>query len=221
MSTSATTTLPAKNISALLVATAIFIFFPLGLYLLWRHPTLRSQKWWWCAAALWSLIVLVGASREESSQEASAPSKAPFPAEVADTSTGDFRSSPIKKSGRRKPVDMTQVFRIKKGMTESQVTAILGEPHESQQMVIDSTPFSPRRLTATWTYRGDHKQDFILLGIEDGHVTEGGAEGWDIEKAFIGTPAEKRRIIDHYMKYLKNGGTPPFDSLNPPAHGGT
>lgn len=42
--------------SPLVIALTIFLFFPLGLYLLWKHPVLgRSRKWWW-TGRVWGLI---------------------------------------------------------------------------------------------------------------------------------------------------------------------
>ncbi|WP_435017966.1 hypothetical protein TA3x_005589 [Tundrisphaera sp. TA3] len=43
--------------SLFVVGLVIFVFFPLGLYLLWKHPSLgRSKRWWW-AGGTWGLIV--------------------------------------------------------------------------------------------------------------------------------------------------------------------
>ncbi|HEU5119192.1 MAG TPA: hypothetical protein VFT74_21560, partial [Isosphaeraceae bacterium] len=42
-----------------IVGLAIFLFFPVGLYLLWRHPVLgHSKKWWWAGGA-WGFLVIL------------------------------------------------------------------------------------------------------------------------------------------------------------------
>jgi hypothetical protein len=41
------------------VGMAILIFFPLGFYLLWHHPTLRHKKAWWAIGIGWALFCIV------------------------------------------------------------------------------------------------------------------------------------------------------------------
>jgi len=210
-----------KGLPAWLVATALFCFFPLGFFLLAKHPTLSTKRAWWVAGSAWAAFVLMSAFRKETGE-----SVTPEQSSVAVDSkplvdNDEFTSWPKVSTGRRSPVDMTKAFNLRTGMSEGQVRSILGEPHEAQRMIIKSTPFSGRRETYTWSYKGDHPDDFILVGIENGQVSHGGSQGWDFEKGFGGSASEKKRIIEHYMQFLKNGGTPPFDNLNPPAPGGT
>ena len=54
--------------SPLVVGLAIFCFFPLGIYLLWRHPVLGRNKAWWWTGGVWSLLValaVIGGNGEE------------------------------------------------------------------------------------------------------------------------------------------------------------
>lgn len=44
--------------SPLVIALAIFLLFPLGLYLLWKHPALGRSRVWWGVGGIWSLLVL-------------------------------------------------------------------------------------------------------------------------------------------------------------------
>lgn len=128
---------------------------------------------------------------------------------------------PVEKTSRRDDVEMTRVFEVRTGMSEDQVVSLLGEPHEKQRTIIKATPLVKERDTEQWTYRGGHEDDMITLVIEEGRVTMGGSVGWDFDKGFIGTPSEKKRIIEHYQRFLKDGGKPPFDASNPPAPGGS
>lgn len=47
---------PSKPLAPMWVGAAILIFFPIGLYLLWRHPTLRHNKVWWGVGIAWGLL---------------------------------------------------------------------------------------------------------------------------------------------------------------------
>jgi hypothetical protein len=67
------------------VGLAIFFFFPLGLYLLWKHPTLSHRKTWWGIGGAWSLIVLLAAASgdKDKNPPAQAPAVAQTPAPAA------------------------------------------------------------------------------------------------------------------------------------------
>ncbi len=43
--------------SPLVIALAIFLFFPLGLFLLWKHPVLGRSKAWWGIGGVWGVLV--------------------------------------------------------------------------------------------------------------------------------------------------------------------
>lgn len=47
------------------VAVAIFLFFPLGLYLLLKHPTLRHNRVWWGVALTYSAFVATNALMDQ------------------------------------------------------------------------------------------------------------------------------------------------------------
>ena len=51
---------PMCGINALWVGLAILFCWPLGLFLLWRHPRLSQSKAWWGIGGIWSFIILVG-----------------------------------------------------------------------------------------------------------------------------------------------------------------
>jgi hypothetical protein len=47
------------------VAASIAVFFPLGLYWLWKHPTLGKNKVWWRCAIAYVLFGLLLASMQD------------------------------------------------------------------------------------------------------------------------------------------------------------
>lgn len=49
------------------VGIAIFVFFPVGFYLLWRHPTLRHNKVWWAVSVGWAFLYLISNANRPSS----------------------------------------------------------------------------------------------------------------------------------------------------------
>lgn len=130
----------------------------------------------------------------------------------------DFMTEwPPIKTSRKQPVDMTKVFEIRVGMTPEDIEELLGEPHEIVRGLLKATPFTPRKETARWTYRGKVKDDFIMVGMTNGAVDAGGAVGWDFEKGFDDSAGEdKKRMAQHYAAFLKRGGKPPFNANNMP-----
>jgi len=79
-----------QPLSPRLVGVAMFLFFPLGFYLLWRHPTLGKNGKWWAAGIAWGVAVMFMASREENSPKTTAE------AEIrAVETTGSRTSAPV------------------------------------------------------------------------------------------------------------------------------
>lgn len=75
------------------------------------------------------------------------------------------------------------ILKIKRGMSERQVTAILGPPHEIQENVIDAIPAlnQPRKVVTTWTYNPNTK-NFMVFAFVNGRCDGGESGGYDIEK---------------------------------------
>lgn len=48
-----------KPLDPIWVGVAIAVFFPLGFYLLWKHPVLRSNRAWWGAGIAWAALYSV------------------------------------------------------------------------------------------------------------------------------------------------------------------
>lgn len=59
MSSGSTVAMPKKTLAPIWVGTAVLFFFPLGLYLLWKHPTLRNNRRWWLASLAWAVVYVV------------------------------------------------------------------------------------------------------------------------------------------------------------------
>jgi hypothetical protein len=54
-----------KPLDPVLVGWAMFLFFPLGLYLLWRHPTLGRNAKWWASGIAWACVLLMFSGRDK------------------------------------------------------------------------------------------------------------------------------------------------------------
>jgi hypothetical protein len=87
-----------QPLSPLLVGVAMFLFFPLGLYLLWRHPTLGKNGKWWAAGIAWGVAVMFMASREENSPKTTAEAEI-----TAVEPTGSRTSAPVARKKRKPP----------------------------------------------------------------------------------------------------------------------
>lgn len=48
-----------EGLAPIWVGLAILVFFPVGMFLLWRHPTLRHNKKWWAVGTAWAFLYLV------------------------------------------------------------------------------------------------------------------------------------------------------------------
>jgi hypothetical protein len=63
-----------EGLAPVWVGLAILVFFPLGLFLLWRHPTLRHNKTWWAVGTGWAILYLVANANRPSSTSETAES---------------------------------------------------------------------------------------------------------------------------------------------------
>lgn len=85
--------------SPLVVGLAIFLFFPMGLYLLWKHPVLvRNKKWWW-AGGMWGLIVSLAVLGRNGNVTASPQAPTLRDGGVAGGRSHDARADGIVESG--------------------------------------------------------------------------------------------------------------------------
>lgn len=70
------------------VGLAIFFFFPVGLYLLYKHPVLSRNRGWWWAGGIWSFLMLMTALNDDKHQ-----GKTPKNAEIAEASRDDTKAA--------------------------------------------------------------------------------------------------------------------------------
>lgn len=86
-----------EGLAPILVGLAIGLFLPLGLFLLWRHPTLGKNGKWWAAGIAWAcFLVLMGSRAEKDDPEAPVPND-----KTAEATGGDL--PPAKGRNRKIP----------------------------------------------------------------------------------------------------------------------
>lgn len=86
-----------EGLAPILVGLAIWLFFPLGLFLLWRHPTLGKNGKWWAAGIAWACFLMFVGSRAEKEDPSST---------VTSVQTAEATDSPsplVKKRNRKMP----------------------------------------------------------------------------------------------------------------------
>jgi hypothetical protein len=92
-------------LSTQVVGLAMFLFFPVGLYLLWKHPVLGRNKTWWWVGGVWSFLVLMAAMNgdKDKGPTKNEPPVAEFERETAPTNPAvKFRD--VSTKGKREPV---------------------------------------------------------------------------------------------------------------------
>jgi hypothetical protein len=223
-----------SNKTWVIVLAGLFVP-PLGILLTWLKPGWTNKARWIATGLMLVMLVGYAGSLNDKSGAENKAGGVETRSKVLPTASDDGGASekpatdndwvtqwPKKKTSRSQPVDMTKVFEVRVGMSPDAVQQLLGEPHETQRCIVKPSPFTPQKDTVMWWYKGTVKDDFITIGFTDGVVEAGGAAGWDFEKGFDEASGEsKKRIVQHYMDFLKRGGTPPFNARNPPKPSGT
>jgi uncharacterized tellurite resistance protein B-like protein len=111
------------------VALAIALLFPLGLYWLWKHPTLsKSKTWWGGAVAYVALVSLLGGSRDKTAGEQASPQS---------------RNASISKLEQMRG-------RVQIGMSRKEVEKAIGRPKAKHKM-----PNTLGLPDEQWTYLND------------------------------------------------------------------
>ncbi len=170
-----------KPLNPIAVGAAIWLFFPLGFYLLWRHPTLSRNAKWWLAGLAWaSLVVFVGsksepdhASAKTKTDEAIASDSPPAEKPPKSRSTGkNFSDKQMEELCRK-------AFTLRLGMSESEVFRIMGPPTKREVFnpadhalpglpVVDPRP----QDTSTWSSASDPGYYFIMVTLMEGRAVD-------------------------------------------------
>ena len=191
----------------ILIGVLLLLCFPFGLFLVWKHSSWTSKtKWIWTGAwaAAFMVFGMIGNRGEVSTSSSRTMSKNRN--DVTDATVEEDKqdeeplvskkdSAPNSTSGMtvrkgpRKATDIANIeliLKIKPGMTESQVIAILGQPHEIQENVFEAIPAlnQPRRVLVTWTYNPKNKNWMGFL-FSNGILQSGDSGGYDIRKGLI------------------------------------
>lgn len=71
------------------------------------------------------------------------------------------------------------VNQVRAGMSSQEVRSLMGSPHDTNYSNVAGENLE------TWTYRSSSdKNDFIILGFQDGKLVDGDTGGYDIHKGF-------------------------------------
>lgn len=153
-----------------------------------EHSPPASQKWLATAAGIGcgavfcmailccGVIGMIGAlnrsTRQQPNQESQSSLQSGGPYELKQAPTPS--------------VDPELVMKLRSGMNEDQVQAILGRPHKKERREIAAIPAlnEPAKVHVTWTYNSD-MEGFIVLLFEDGLLCEGGTGGYNINTGIV------------------------------------
>lgn len=173
MSTAADTESRNKGLAPVLVGLAIWLFFPLGLFLLWRHPTLGKNGKWWAAGIAWACLLVVMGSRAEKEG----------PAE-ADSPTAE-QSETIKPSGKNfSDKEMEALYKkaaqLQLGMSAKDVFRIMGQPptnqwnfdpHKDLPAIARGGIVDPRAVVGySWCSAKDPENALVSVYLKEGEV---------------------------------------------------
>jgi len=96
------------------VIASIVFLPPLGLILLWRHPTLGKRRGWWVGAIIWSVLYMVGNFNREESDQASAGGNA-YSAEQRKAIKADVNLRIADSLGELEPEEVENFLEMKRG----------------------------------------------------------------------------------------------------------
>jgi hypothetical protein len=158
------------------IAVSLLFCFPVGLFFVWKHPNWDQRTkviWTGVWAALFIILGLIGNALEDDTVEE------PAPVPVTQTEDGSSSSADGVSMKEMEKLFEKLLTKIKPGMSSSQVTAILGDPHEIKTDI----PYTENFELWTWREKGS-EDSFIILGFQNGVLESGGTQGYDIEKGF-------------------------------------
>lgn len=92
------------------VALAIALFFPLGLYWLWKHPTLSKRKTWWRGAVAYAVIISILGAVDDRTKSRSRKQGQSLSSRNDDSSVADS----------------DRTYKVKRGVFGDSVTVVTG-----------------------------------------------------------------------------------------------
>jgi len=165
----------------LIVRLLIVFFPPLGLYLLWRHPTWTQRTKWIVTGCFAAFVIFASVVSEKEKPISTLEHAAPLPRSVAAPSAPPSSQPPTGELIDKKYEAL--VHKIQPGMSQQQVEDILGPAGETKHT--DIGRINPQKAGQTLTILTWREGDkFIKLGFTNGVLTSGGTPGYDIEKGF-------------------------------------
>lgn len=166
-----------QPLSPVLVGLAIWLFFPLGFYLLWRHPTLRTSGKWWASGIAWACFLLFATNR--SAPEADTPTQTESVEEKPAKAEKEIQQNATGANFPEKKMDelYRKAFTLRLGMSPDEVFAIMGPPTKRDffnpaDHVLPGLPVvDPRPMdTSTWSSAKDPGNSFIIVNIKEGRA---------------------------------------------------
>lgn len=170
---------------------------PVGILLAWLKPD-WSQRTKWIATGLicFALFGRLNSSAEKQVEDSGTVSQVIDESETQKaTHTSEARATAAINGD--KELDLMLLLKVKLGMSESQVQSILGPPHQVNRPDLSAFPYFEKQLE-TWTYNPD-KDNWAVLGFENGQLFQGGSGGYEITEA--GGPSGLK-MVDEINKIL-------------------
>lgn len=135
----------AEGVEPWKLALAIGLIYPYGLYLLWNHPTLSSNKWWWRCAIAWPVVFSLMRAPFNTKKERS---------QVADTAT-DAQSLSLQELRELEPLDRPPVSRAVDGGDVDTKASPFGEQYDQgfilgKTMGLDASQYPNQALRTTY-----------------------------------------------------------------------
>lgn len=166
------------------VGVAICLFFPVGLFLLWKHPTLSRNGKWWAAGLTWAVLgTLVGSQLKSETKsppmpEAEQSGGTRTPSTPVEHPTDTERSGELFSDEEMEDL-YRKAFKLRLGMSENEVLRIMGQPTErktfdpSQHTVPGLPVVDPRVLnTSTWSSAKNSGSEFIMVTVTDDRAVD-------------------------------------------------
>lgn len=154
------------------VGLAIWLFFPLGLFLLWRHPNLGKNGKWWAAGIAWACFIMLMASRAEKGEPGAEPDPPVTNGQITEPSGKNFTTKQME-------VFYKKAAQLRLGMSAEDVFGIMGtptkrwdfDPTKDLPAVARERIVDPRVVVDyKWCSAKDPENDFVSVALKDGEV---------------------------------------------------